>query len=78
MKYECEFCDKILSSSQIKMEREISSDNCYCEIIIKIDKLNKKIKRLEKKNNAYLSFFKEFDNLWGNFNEWEEENYGNE
>ena len=45
---------------------------------IKIDKLNKKIKILEDKNSRYVSFLMEFDNLWGIFNEWEEENYGND
>ena len=51
-KFRCEYCGEILTPSQRKIEKEIyerDSEMCYCGIIKEIDRLNKKIKRLELK-----------------------------
>lgn len=47
----------------MKIEKKINTDlsPCFCNIIIELDKKNKKIKKLEKANSRYFSYLMEID-----------------
>ena len=48
--FKCDVCGRVLTSTQMKIEKKINTDlsPCFCKIIIELDKKNKKIKKLEK------------------------------
>ena len=72
--FKCDCCERVLTKDQMKIERKINNDlsPCYCSLIVKIDKLNKKVKKLNKSNSRYFSFLMEYDNLLSQFQEWDE------
>lgn len=71
----CDICGMKYTKERCKLGRMLSKDNmpCYCNIIKKIERLNNKIKKLEKSNSKYFSFLMEYDDLLSQFNEWEED-----
>jgi len=48
--FECDCCGRVLTPTQIKIEKKINTDlsPCFCKIIIELDKKNKLIKKLKK------------------------------
>ena len=48
-KFECDYCGRILTKDQLKIEEKFSESNepCWCKEMIFIDKKNKKIKKLK-------------------------------
>jgi hypothetical protein len=48
--FECDCCGRVLTPSQMKIEKKINTDlsPCFCNIIIELDKKNKLIKKLKK------------------------------
>ena len=76
--FECDCCGRVLTPTQMKIEKKINTElsPCFCDIIIELDKKNKMIKKLKKANSRYVSYLMESDNLLEDFIEWEEENDG--
>ena len=76
--FECDCCGRVLTPTQMKIEKKINTDlsPCFCNIIIELDKKNKKIKKLEKANTRYFSYLMDRDDFLADFQEWEEEEYG--
>ncbi len=46
----CDCCGRVLTPTQMKIEKKINTDlsPCFCNLIIELDKKNKLIKKLKK------------------------------
>jgi len=77
-RFECDCCGRVLTPTQMKIEKKINTElsPCFCNIIIELDRKNKQIKKLKKANSRYFSYLMERDDFLDDFREWEEENYG--
>jgi len=73
----CDICGMKYNKEMIKIGKSFFSDNepCFCKNIKQIERLKKKIKKLEKSNGDYFSYLMDRDDFLSDFLEWQEEEH---